>query len=134
MLRFLIGLLCISAALLIVHSQFPVTYYFQPKQDRLHQLWTQDFNNLRKDPKFAEVFQQVGKVEVHFTDPEVATEFERFHTPFKPQEGQPYILRISVTRWIEKSEYGFLIQHELFDSTDDKIYEFGRTYKVGLIL
>jgi hypothetical protein len=34
---------------------------------------------------------------------------------------------------MEAKEYGFVIQHELFDQSEDKIYEFGRTYKVGLI-
>ncbi len=117
----------------LLYSQYPLDYYLKPKQDRLLMHWQKDIAKLSENQKFSEVFKKVGKVEVHFTDPQVATEFEKFSTPFVPQEGQPLVLRISVTRWIEKKEYGFVVQHELFDETDDKVYEFGRTYKVGLI-
>jgi hypothetical protein len=134
MSRFLLGLVFIVAAGGLLYSQFPLAYYLQPKQDRLLGHWKSDIKTLSQNQEFAKIFKKVGKVEVHFTDPQVATEFERFHTPFSPVEGQPLILRISVTRWIEKREYGFLVQHELFDETDDKIYEFGRIYKIGLIL
>ena len=134
MFRFFSGFVLIAAAAAIAHSQFPLIYYLQPKQDRLYKLWDADLKKLSEDKNFANVFENVGKIEVHFTDPQVATEFERFNIPFKKNEGKPYILRISVTRWIEKNEYGFLVQHELFDETDNKVYEFGRTYKVGLIL
>ncbi len=134
MLRFFSGLLFFAAAGGLLYSQFPVNYYLQPKQERLYKVWKKDIDKLSENNKFADVFKQVGKVEVHFTDPQVATEFEEFHTPFTPHQGQTYILKISVTRWIEKREYGFVVQHELFDETEDKIYEFGRTYKIGLIL
>lgn len=134
MFRFLSGFLLLLAAGGLIYSQFPVDYYMKPKQMRLYDVWKADIDKLSQNEKFADVFKNVGKIEVHFTDPQVATEFEEFHIPFKPSEGKPYILRISVTRWIEKTSYGFVVQHELFDETDDKIYEFGRTYKIGLIL
>lgn len=131
--RFIIGLALILSAFGLIYLKSPVGFYLKPKQERLYILWKKDFNELSKNPKFAKIFTQLGKVEVHFTDPQVATEFEQFNTPFIPNEGSPYILKISVTRWIEKTEYGFVVQHELFDQTEDKIYEFGRTYKVGYI-
>ncbi len=133
MVRFLLGFLLIAAAGGVFYSQGPIQYYMKPKQDRLYSLWKEDIDKLSENQKFAEVFQNVGKVEVHFTDPQVATEFERFNTPFLPSKGKPLILKISVTRWIEADSYGYVVQHELFDETEDKIYEFGRTYKVGLI-
>lgn len=105
-----------------------------PKQDRLYQLWNDDFTKLRQDKKFGKVFSNLSKVEIHFTDPQVAEEFSEFQTPFKPKDPlNGLVLKISITRWIEAHEYGFVIQHELFDQEDDKVYEFGRTYKVGLI-
>ena len=134
MFRFLSGFILIVAAAALAYSQAPVGFYLQPKQDRLYKLWNAEIQKLSEDKKFAEVFENVGKIEVHFTDPEVASEFDRFNIPFKENPGKSFILRISVTRWIEQNEYGFLVQHELFDETDNKIYEFGRTYKIGYIL
>jgi hypothetical protein len=134
MLKFFSGTLLIGAAFMIAYSQFPVGYYLTPKQERLYQIWKTDLDKLSNDPKFAKIFQNLSQVDVHFTDPQVATEFEEFRTPFSAAEGRAYILKISITRYIEKQEYGFVVQHELFDQNEDKIYEFGRTYKVGLIL
>ena len=133
MIKFISGLCLILAAGILVYIKTPLQYYSTPKQERLYQLWKKDFEKLKQDPKFAKVFVNLSKVEVHFSDPQVAEEFEEFRTPFKESINTGYVLRINITRWIEKREYGFVIQHELFDQTDDKIYEFGRTYKVGLI-
>lgn len=133
MLRFLSGLLLISAASILLYTNFPIGYYLQPKQVRLYNLWKADFQKLEKDEKFKEVFKNIGKIEMHFTDPQVASEFGNFSPPFKATTSKPYTLKISITRWIDQSNYGYVIEHELFDQTDDKIYEFGRTYSVGKI-
>jgi hypothetical protein len=72
-------------------------------------------------------------VEIHFNDPQVAEEFKDFKSPFKINPQGEFVLKISITRWIEPKEYGYVIEHELFDLSEDKINEFGRTYKVGFI-
>lgn len=134
MSRFFAGLFLILLAVAVVLGVSPVRYYTTPKQVRLYDLWQQDFQKLSKDPKFGKVFNNLAKVEVHFTDPQVAEEFANFRTPFTTNSTeQGFILKISITRWMEAKEYGFVIQHELFDQSEDKVYEFGRTYKVGLI-
>ena len=133
MLRFLSGFVLIFSALTLLYAKSPLKFYMKPKQERLYQLWNKDFQELTKDKKFAKVFSQLGKVEIHFTDPQVANEFEEFKTPFHTKASHPYFLKVSITRWIEHNRYGFIVQHELFDSSEDKIYEFGRTYTVGLI-
>ena len=83
--------------------------------------------------KSSRVFSNLASVDIHFSDPQVAEEFADFATPFRATNPKGYILKISITRWIDKSEYGYVIQHELFDQDDDKLHEFGRTYKVGYI-
>lgn len=134
MWRFFAGLLMILSAGTLIYIKFPIGYYLQPKQERLYSSWKHDISELARDPEFSKALSRVGKVEIHFTDPEVAGEFEDFHPPIKSTPNQPYILKISITRWIEKTEYGFVIQHELFDESDNKFFELGRTYKIGLIL
>ena len=134
MLRFLSGFLLVLAASILVFLKSPLPQYLKPKQDRLYQIWKKDFSKLSEDQKFSAIFNNLAKIEVHFTDPQVAEEFEKFQIPFTSKPGNSYTLKIGITRWIEKSEYGFVIQHELFDQTGDKVYELGRTYKVGIIL
>ena len=134
MLRTLTGFILIASAFGFLYFKSPLEFYLKPKQERLYLLWSKDFRQLSKDQNFAKIFSQLGQVDVHFTDPQVATEFEDFKTPFMAVEGYPYTLKIGITRWIEKTKYGFVVQHELLDPTGDKIYEFGRTYSVGFIL
>lgn len=133
MRQFLAGLFLVTAAGLLIYLKSPVSYYMKPKQERLFMLWSADLEQMNKNQQFQKVFSNIAKVEVHFTDPQVAEEFSDFKTPFKSRPENTYLLKISVTRWIERSEYGFVIQHELFDNTEDKLYELGRTYRVGLI-
>lgn len=134
MIRFISGFLFIFAACVLVFVTAPLELVMQTKQERLSRAWQNDFDQLSKDPKFAKVFANLSKVDVHFTDPQVAEEFKNFKTPFRVSNPEGFILKIDVTRWIEPKEYGFVIQHELFDQSDDKLYEFGRTYKIGIIL
>lgn len=134
MFRFLSGVLFITAALIFAYLSSPIPFYRLPKQTRLYNVWKEDLNKLSLQKDFKNVFNNISKIEVHFTDPQVAEEFTDFKTPIhKGAAPQGYTLKIGITRWIEKNNYGFVIQHELFDLNDDKIYEFGRTYKIGLI-
>lgn len=133
MARFITGFALILAAGILLYAQFPISFYFKPAQERLFIVWQKDFAKLSQDKKFAQAFNNIAKIEVNFTDPQVAEEFDKFRTPFKTGKPGGYILKIGITRWIEKGEYGFVVQHEIFDSSDDKLYEFGRTYKIGYI-
>lgn len=133
MIRFLSGLLLIAAAALLAYTASPIQYYFQPKQQRLVNTWQADLNHLKQDPQLNKVFNQIAQVELHFTDPQVAEEFKNLTPPIQETTSHGYILKISITRWIEASEYGYVIQHEFFDQNQDKLHEFGRTYRIGLI-
>lgn len=134
MVRFISGFTLILAAGILIYVNFPIDFYMKPAQERLFIVWQRDFAKLSQDKKFAKTFSQLSKIEINFTDPQVAEEFDNFKTPFKVGKSPGYVLKISITRWIEKGEYGFIVQHEIFDEADDKLYEFGRTYKIGLIL
>ncbi len=133
MLRFLAGFCLILASGVLVYLASPLPFYLLPKQDRLYSLWQKDFSSLAKNAEFKEMLSQLAKVEIHFNDPQVADEFGDFKSPFRTSPQGLYTLKINITRWIEPKTYGFIIEHELFDSTDDKVHEFGRTYRVGYI-
>ena len=133
MFRFIFGLLLIVGACFLVFKSPKVQFYMKPREQRLFTLWQKDIQNLYKDQKFKETFKHIAKVEIHFTDPDVAEEFSDFKSPFKTGDPSGYILKLNITRWIQKNQYGFVIQHDIFDQSEDKIYEFGRTYQVGFI-
>ena len=110
-----------------------VQFYLKPKHERLLILWKKDIGKLYKDKNSRKIFESLARVDVHFTDPQVADEFSEFKAPFKTSDSSGYILKLNITRWIHKNRYGFVIDHEIFDQSDDKVYEFGRTYHVGFI-
>ncbi len=133
MLRFIFGLLLISGAGFLIFRSPKAQFYIKPREERLFILWQKDIEKLYRDENFKKTFRHIAKVETHFTDPEVAEEFSDFKTPFKAGDSTGYILKLNITRWIQKNQYGFVIQHEIFDQNEDKIYEFGRTYQVGFV-
>ena len=133
MIRFAFGSLLIVGAFFLVFKSPKVQFYMKPTEQRLFILWHKDIQKLYKDEKFKKAFKRVAKVEIHFTDPDVAEEFSNFKSPFKTGDSSGYILKVNITRWIQKNQYGFVIQHDIFDQDEDKIYEFGRTYQVGFI-
>lgn len=133
MVRFIVGFLLIASAFFLVSKSPKVQFYMNPPEQRLFLLWQKDIEKLYKDEKFKKAFKYIAKVEIHFTDPDVAEEFSNFKSPFKTGGSSGYILRVNVTRWIQKNQYGFVIQHDIFDQNEDKVYEFGRTYQVGFI-
>jgi hypothetical protein len=133
MIRFITGFSLILASLIIVYIASPIPYYLSPKQQRLYSLWQNDIARLSKDSNFSKLFANISTIDILFNDPEESEEFINFNTPFKSTNTNGYILKISITRWIESKHYGYVIEHEIFDKDDNKIYEFGRTYKIGLI-
>ena len=133
-MRFIVGLFFILAAVGLVSFASPLSFYLKPKQERLVKLWQQDIAKLQSNAEFSQAFSNLSGIEIYFTEPEVADEFENFPTPFSTQAGGTYLLKVSITRWIEPRHYGFVVQHELFDQNDNKVFEFGRTYRIGFIL
>ena len=124
MFRFILGFLLIASSFSILYSHFPVDQYLKPKQVRLYNDWQKDISKLSQNQQFADMLSQISNVEIHFTDPDIAEEFDDFRAPFKEDKTQSYLLKISITRWIDQNRYGFVVQHELFDDTENKIYEF----------
>lgn len=130
----LITVFCIYiAASLLVYQSPQVQFYKKPRYERLYTLWKNDLKQLEKKPEFQKVLLNIGEVELDFTDPQVADELDALKVPFKKNEGASFKLKVGIIRWISGNQYGYILQHEIFDVSDDKIYEFGRTYKVGFI-
>ena len=133
-MKLFLGLFFMCLAGAVFYAKGPVTYYTTPKQLRLSQLWDKDIQQLSQDQQFQEIFADLANIELHFTDPQVAEEFENLKAPFQTNAAGQRTLKVSITRWIEERDYGFIVQHELFSLDGNKVYEFGRTYKVGIIL
>lgn len=130
----LISILCLFfAASLLIFMSPQVQFYRGSKSQRLYSLWDRDIEKLKSDKEFKKMFLNLNEVELTFTDPQVSNELDELKTPIKTTDGTSLKLKVAVIRWIDKNRYGYVLQHEVFDSNDDKIFEFGRTYKIGFI-
>ncbi|MCB0377940.1 MAG: hypothetical protein KDD33_05550 [Bdellovibrionales bacterium] len=127
------SLIVICAFGLIAYSSPQVQFFTKPKHQRLYKLWKADMDNLAKKDEFKKLFLNIGKIEFEFPDPQVAEELGDLGSPFVKRDGANYVLKIEIIRWIHGNRYGYVIQHNIFDLSDDKLFEFGRTYKVGWI-
>lgn len=129
-----IAILCLlTAAGLLAFMSPQVQFYTKPRHQRLYNLWKADIDRLQQNPEFKKLLLNVGDVELGFTDPQVSEELDLLNPPIKKTEGASLSMKVEVIRWIDKNNYGYVLQHEIFDNTENKIYEFGRTYKVGII-
>ncbi len=133
MTRFLSGLLLILAALVLGYLASPIPFYLQSKEARLKTLWSKDLVHLAQNKDFANTFKQISKTEIYFSDPQIAEDFSQLNVPITLNPQGPLVLKVSITRWIDKNKYGFIVEHNIFDKDDDKIFEFGRTYHIGYI-
>lgn len=129
------GLILVVAAFLIFAFQLlPITFYLSHRTERLSQLWTQDLQTLLKNKEASKLLNNVQDYELGFSDPQVHHELETLSYPLKTNSQGPLILSIEITRWIHGNQYGYLLQHDFFDTSSgepEKIYEFSRNYKIG---
>ncbi|NQZ18128.1 MAG: hypothetical protein HRT44_02550 [Bdellovibrionales bacterium] len=133
MTKLIAGLCLFIAAGLILFMSPPVQFYKQTPSQRLGSLWSNDIARLKQQDDFNKMLVNVGEVELSFTDPQVEDELSDLKSAIKVTKGASLKIRVDVIRWISGNRYGYVLQHDVFDSTDDKVFEFGRTYKVGFI-
>ena len=129
----LFSLLLIVVAIALI-SKTPVMFYTKPKETRLLTVWKKDIDSLMEKKDFQKYFKNLSTVSIHFTDPDVAEEFDKMKSPFTTAGNKgSYILRVTITRWIKGNRYGFIVEHEVFSKYKDKLDEFGKTYTIGFI-
>lgn len=128
-------LVFVCGVLLFAAATMPVQFYMKPRVKRVESLWQKDFHELSRRKDFADFTKKIKRIEITYPDPQVATELEDMTTPFTENNTGTLLLRIQILRWIDENQYGYVVQHEIFDieeGVEEKIFEFGRTYKVGI--
>ena len=135
MIRFIGATIVICALAILVCAVFPVGFYSKPGYQRLAQLWTQDLERIKEHKTFGPLLGEVRAFELHYSDPQVASELEALVVPLVKNPNGKFLVRIEIIRWIDGHHYGYVLQHNFFDLTlgeHEKVHEFGRTYQVGI--
>jgi|GEM_PF-2972528 len=135
MTKFVGSIIILGAIAMMVNLTLPIAFYLSPRTERLQGLWDKDFGQvIEKNKKMEKLFANIRDYEFSFSDPQVSEEIGDLELPIELNQEGPLIMSIEVIRWIEKNRYGYILQHDVFDTTSgepQKIFEFSRNYRIG---
>lgn len=124
--------LLFSAAALITYEQMNLKYWLTSPEERVNTKWKQDIENtVRVSKKLNTAIHLIKKIELTVTDSQFQSLITKSKIPFKKTDNGKYTLKIQVMPWIEDMNYGYLIQHEFFDETQNKVFEFNSNIDIG---
>lgn len=128
----------LAGTLIGLWSYAPLPWLWQSRWQRIQKQYHNDIDLFFESSVGEKLKRQLGLHEFLFSDPQVARELEEVSFPktYTDSSG-PIIVRVEVIRWIFKNRYGYIFQHNFFDTTDgdeEKIYEWSKTYEAGLYL
>ncbi len=132
-MKVLLGfLLFVSAVGLIAYDHYNISYWKTPPATRAAQKWQREIDTITaKSAKIKTAFQLLKTIEQTTTDQQFKDMIDSTRSPFKTVKNGTYTLKLQYMPWIEEMKYGYLIQHELFDTANNKVIEFNTNIEIG---
>lgn len=125
-------LLIVGAGALIAYDQYNLEYWLTPPEKRVDAKWEKEVQKIvRESKRMQTAIYLLKDIEMITTDQQFKDLIDKSKVPFKKAKKGKYLLKIQIMPWIEEMEYGYLIQHELFDETNNKVFEFNSDIKIG---
>lgn len=125
-------ILILCAAGLIAYDQLSLDYWLTPPEQRVDIKWKQEVTKVvRSSKKMQTAIYLIKSIEMVTTDQQFKDLIDKSKVPFKKANKGKYVLKIQIMPWILDMKYGYLIQHELFDETNNKVYEFNSDIEIG---
>jgi hypothetical protein len=129
---FLSFILFISAAGLLAYDHFNIGYWMLAPEKRVDMKWAYELEKIEsKDAEIKTAMLLLKDWKMVTTDQQFKDLIDKTHFPFRKSSKGRYTLQIQIMPWIEDMKYGYLIQHELYDSKNNKIREFNLTFDIG---
>lgn len=125
-------LLIVCAGGLIVYDHYDLDYWQTPPHVRASHKWKSEVEKVtKKSTPLKTALLLLSKIEQTTTDQQFKEMIDKTVSPFKSVQKGSYTLKLQFMPWIEEMKYGYLIQHELFDSKGNKISEFNINIDIG---
>jgi hypothetical protein len=125
------GLVIFIFGLLAVYATYNdiLPFWFANKPEQIRALWKQDMELLIKTDKLPKEWGQIREIKLQPLTATTAKLIKEIQPPIAPtKKDGNYRLEISLDDWKEKSEYGLMLQYQLFDlKTQNLIWELDRT-------
>lgn len=135
-MKYIIGFLFILGALgltgLHFYEKYDVEYWITAPEKRVDQKWKAELTKMLKfDKKLQTGIHLLSDIQMTTTDQDFKDLIDKSKPPFKKAKNGKYVLKLQFMPWIEDMKYGYLIQHEFFDETDNKVNEFTFNIEIG---
>lgn len=132
-MKFVFGfIMVVLATALIAYDQLNVSYWQKAPEIRAGEKWKSEIVKVvSKNSKLKTALLLLSKIEQTTTDQQFKDMIDHTPSPFKVVEKGAYKLKLQFMPWIEEMKYGYLIQHELFDVSGNKVSEFNVNIDIG---
>jgi hypothetical protein len=125
-------LLIVLAGAIVAYEHFDISYWQTPPAVRASNQWKIEVEKVtNKSKQLKTALQLIKKIEQKTTDQQFKDMIDATTSPFRTVNNGTYDLKLQFMPWIEDMKYGYLIQHELFDSKGNKVSEFNVNVDIG---
>ncbi len=133
-----VGLVLIAAAvvtvLAVIWSALEVDFYLKPPHEKFITRWKADLTQLEKAKKLPSQWNDIREVQVRSDNSPIQDWLPKIKVPISTNPNGRYRLEIFLIHWIENNKYGVVMEYNLIDLvTNNKVWEFGRTYPLGFV-
>ncbi len=87
--------------------------------------------NVSKSKTLQTTLPSLRKIDQTTTDQQFKEMIDATISPFKVTPGGNYLLKLQFMPWMEDMKYGYVIQHEVFDISGNKVSEFNVNIEIG---
>ncbi len=132
-MKFIFGFfLIVFATALVAYDQFNISYWQKAPEIRAGEKWKYEIQKVSaQNAKLKTALLLLAKIDQTTTDQQFKEMIDKTPSPFKATPKGKYSLKLQFMPWIEEMKYGYLIQHELFDSNGNKVSEFNVNVDIG---
>lgn len=135
-MRFIIGIILILVATgLLAYEKLNLSYWRLSPEKRTELIWKSEIEKInRRSPELRKAFLLLKDIEMTTSDQQFKDLIDKTRSPFTKSAKGNYTLKLQFMPWIEDMKYGYLIQHEVFESqSQNKIKEFTININIGYL-
>lgn len=127
-------LVAVGTIIAAAWSSLGISYYIKPPQEKLLTRWQEDLTQLEKGKYLPKQWSEISEVEIRSDNSPIQEWLPTLKAPIQKNPQGRYRLEIFLIHWIEKYKYGVVMEYSLIDLTsNNKVWELGRTYHLGYI-
>ncbi len=133
----IVGVLLVVLSLVAItwfaYFQLHVDFWRKPHHEKLATIWAEDISNLVKSKNLPKEWNDIKEVAVRSDNSPLHEWLPKILPPIPTRGNGHYRLEIFFVLLLDGNRYGTVAEYNLIEiATANKIWELGRTYKLGL--